>query len=334
MHQYGVLKTEEAADRFFRIATELCMEACLNSAQPVPSTLPGEPPAAGALTFTVVDALSKLFLLLVRLADKEAGDMSVRVNLLSRILNAVARTLLEDHEAKKNNKQGTFDQRPYFRLLSSLAQDLGVPDAKQEPNPAMTPLLGAYSQVYLALQPSAVPGFAFAWLQLISHRCFMPHLLLLKGQKGWPYMHRLITALLLFLQPFLKHAQLNDSIRRLYKGALRVLLVLLHDFPEFLCDYHLSFCDVIPPTCVQLRNLVLSAFPRSMRLPDPFTPNLKVDLLPEIAQSPRVLTDYMAALTERGTLISFNIFTNIISTQPLTSYKYTFSPHINTPSLS
>ena len=171
MHQYGVLKTEEAADRFFRIATELCAEACLNSAQQSPPTQPGEPPVAGPLTYTVVDALSKLFLLLVRLADKEAGDMSVRVNLLSRILNAVARTLLEDHEAKKNNKQ-PFDQRPYFRLLSSLAQDLGVPDPKQEPNPAMTPLLGAYSQVYLALQPSVVPGFAFAWLQLISHGCF------------------------------------------------------------------------------------------------------------------------------------------------------------------
>ena len=57
---------------------------------------------------------------------------------------------------------------------------------------------------------------------------------------------------------------------------LRTLLVLLHDFPEFLSDYHLSFCDVIPPSCIQLRNLVLAAFPRSMRLPDPFTPNLKV----------------------------------------------------------
>jgi CCR4-NOT transcription complex subunit 1 len=274
MHQYGVLKTEEAADRFFRIATELCAEACLNSAQQTPQSQGGDSPA-GALTYTVVDALSKLFLLLVRLADKEAGDMTVRVNLLSRILNAVARTLLEDHETKKTNKL-PFDQRPYFRLLSSLAQDLGVPDVQQEPNQAMTPLLGAYSQVYLALQPSVVPGFAFAWLQLISHRCFMPQLLLLKGQKGWPYMHRLVIALLLFLQPFLKHAQLNDSIRRLYKGTLRVLLVLLHDFPEFLYDYYLSFCDVIPSTCVQLRNLILSAFPRSMRLPDPFTPNLKV----------------------------------------------------------
>ena len=85
-------------------------------------------------------------------------------------------------------------------------------------------------------------------------------------------------------------------MRALYKGALRVLLVLLHDFPEFLCDYHFAFCDVIPPSCIQLRNLFLSAFPRSMRLPDPFTPNLKVDLLPEISQPPRILSDCVGAL--------------------------------------
>jgi CCR4-NOT transcription complex subunit 1 len=89
---------------------------------------------------------------------------------------------------------------------------------------------------------------------------------------------------------------MNDPFRLLYRGTLRVLLVLLHDFPEFLCDYHFSFCDVIPHTCIQMRNLILSAFPRNMRLPDPFTPNLKVDLLPEISQSPRILTEPQAAL--------------------------------------
>ena len=57
---------------------------------------------------------------------------------------------------------------------------------------------------------------------------------------------------------------------RLYSGTLRILLVLLHDFPEFLCDHHYSFCDVIPPNCIQMRNLILSAFPTNMRLPDPF----------------------------------------------------------------
>jgi CCR4-NOT transcription complex subunit 1 len=77
---------------------------------------------------------------------------------------------------------------------------------------------------------------------------------------------------------------------------LRVLLVLLHDRPEFLCSHHFSLCNAVPMTCIQLRNLILSAFPRTMRLPDPFTPNLKVDLLPEIAQHPRILTDHTALL--------------------------------------
>ena len=56
---------------------------------------------------------------------------------------------------------------------------------------------------------------------------------------------------------------------------LRVLLVLLHDFPEFLCEYHFELCNMVPPSCIQMRNLILSAFPRNMTLPDPFTPNLK-----------------------------------------------------------
>lgn len=69
---------------------------------------------------------------------------------------------------------------------------------------------------------------------------------------------------------------LTMQVHLLYRGTLRVLLVLLHDFPEFLCGYHFTFCDVIPPSCIQMRNIILSAFPRNMRLPDPSTPNLKV----------------------------------------------------------
>lgn len=130
----------------------------------------------------------------------------------------------------------------------------------------------------MSLAPTRAPGFCMAWLELISHRVFMPKLLLLKGQgqAGWPSFQYLLVELFKFLEPYLRNAELSESIRLLYKGTLRVLLVLLHDFPEFLCDYHFNFCDVIPPSCIQMRNLILSAFPRNMRLPDPFTPNLKV----------------------------------------------------------
>lgn len=104
--------------------------------------------------------------------------------------------------------------------------------------------------------------------------------------------------------------ELKDTTRMLYRGSLRILLVLLHDFPEFLCDYHFSFCDVIPESCIQLRNLILSAFPRNMRLPDPFTPNLKVDLLPEINQAPRILSDYTGPLVANGAKNEIDGFIN------------------------
>ena len=59
-----------------------------------------------------------------------------------------------------------------------------------------------------------------------------------------------------FLSPFLRNAELAKPVTILYRGCLRVLLVLLHDFPEFLCDYHYNFCDVIPPNCIQVRRNV------------------------------------------------------------------------------
>jgi len=161
-------------------------------------------------------------------------------------------------------------------------------------------LLGSFSNALHMLRPCRVPGFAFAWLELISHRMLMPKLLMAKSQRGWPLFQRLLADLLKFLQPYLAKGELTEPVRLLYKGTLRVLLVLLHDFPEFLCDYHFAFCDLIPNTCVQLRNLVLSAFPRQMRLPDPFTPNLKVDLLPEICQSPRILSTYQTTLSKNN----------------------------------
>lgn len=45
-----------------------------------------------------------------------------------------------------------------------------------------------------------------------------------------------------------------------------------------------------------MRNLILSAFPRNMRLPDPFTPNLKVDVLQEISVAPKIIPDFQSLI--------------------------------------
>ena len=118
--------------------------------------------------------------------------------------------------------------------------------------------------------------------------------------KSWTMYAILLTQLIRFLAPFLRNIQLTEPIVQLYKGTLRLFLVLLHDFPEFLCSCHYQFCDVIPSNCIQLRNLVLSAFPRTMKLPDPLTPNLKVDMISEVDPNPpKIAFPYMYNIPQK-----------------------------------
>lgn len=295
LQQHGVPRNEQSTERFVRLATIICVESCVESRTAEEGASAN---TLGVLTYSVVDAYAKLLILLVKYAIPDTSPSTVlagtpqRLDLLNRVLLTLTRTLVSNYD--KTVEMDNFDQRPYFRLFLNLLQDLNVPDpVLDSSNPRV---LAAFATVLHALQPAVTPGFAFSWLELVSHRMFMPNLLLAKNQKGWALMHRLLVDLFVFLEPYLRQVQLSDAARLLYKGALRVLLVLLHDFPEFLSDYHFSFCDVIPSSCIQLRNLFLSAFPRSMRLPDPFTPNLKVDLLPEISQPPRILSNCVIAL--------------------------------------
>jgi CCR4-NOT transcription complex subunit 1 len=179
---------------------------------------------------------------------------------------------------------------------------LGISDMRLRPSEEeVQPLVIAMADTLYALQPRLVPGFSFAWLELVSHKQVMPPLLKAKG-KGWASFQRLLMGLFKYLEPYLRTAELHDSTKLLYKGTLRVLLVLLHDFPEFLCEYHVTFCDAIPPSCIQLRNLILSAFPRNMQLPDPLCPGLKVDLLPEMSKAPAMVSNYSSQLVNHASL--------------------------------
>lgn len=130
------------------------------------------------------------------------------------------------------------------------------------------------------LEPRHFSGFAFSWLQLFSHRLYLPLLLSQENQQnGWTICFKLMKAHLLFLKTLLQHRghqgrQLGSSEKAFYQGTLRFLVVMLHDYPEFLCEHYLSFIQLLPSECIQLRNVILSSFPRDMILPDPFTTTL------------------------------------------------------------
>ncbi|KAG0047310.1 hypothetical protein BGZ83_007625 [Gryganskiella cystojenkinii] len=281
IQQQGVLKGEEISSLFFRVCTEMSVESYLK--YKATNTV---------AAYQGVDAFVKLIVTLVKHYSDPTGanHNAAKVTYLTTLLSIIVLVLAQAHEQRR----GQFNQKPFLRLFSGLLTEMMT---AYESQPAMyLQILTAFSNTFQTLQPMVFPGFTFGWLSLISHRSFMPKLLLAEGAKGWPLFQKLLVSLFRFLVPFLSGGELRDTTRTLYKGTLRVMLVLLHDFPEFLCDYHFSFCDVIPNSCIQLRNLILSAFPRNMRLPDPFTPNLKVDMLQEIHQPPRVLSDYTSGI--------------------------------------
>eukprot|EP00850_Spirogloea_muscicola_P021681 SM000258S09097 [mRNA] locus=s258:124363:135751:+ [translate_table: standard] len=291
LQQAGMLKGDDMSERFFRLLMELAVGHCLSSEL---SHSSGVTQGAQGLSYTAIDMYGKLICVLFKHCDDNPGTTATsRVNLLNKVLSAAVRFIQRDADERK----GAFNPKPYFRLFLIWLTDLNTGDPPSEAVDFQ--VMTSLGTAFLNLQPIRVPGFSFAWLEVISHRAYMPRLLLAPSQKGWPLFQRLLISLFKFMEPYLRNADLSDPVRVLYKGSLRVLLVLLHDFPEFLCDYHFSFCDVIPSSCIQMRNLILSAFPRNMRLPDPFTPNLKVDLLPEINQPPRILSVVESVLSSK-----------------------------------
>ncbi|KAI5730570.1 hypothetical protein M8J76_015190 [Diaphorina citri] len=267
MNCHGILKSDELITRFFRFATSLVVEI---SYRLIPD-LGVSPTPTRSKMFQTLDAYAKLIALLVKHSGSgEHANSNTKINLLNKVLGIISGVLITDQEARQHE----FHQLPYHRIFIMLFLELNVPDPVLEA--INFQVLSAYCSVLHILRPSKQPGFAYAWLEIVAHRTFIGRMLVITPhQKGWPLYAQLLIDIFKFLAPFLRNVELSKPNLTFYKGVLRVLLVLLHDFPEFLCDYHYQFCDVIPANCIQMRNLILSAFPGNMRLPDPFTPNLK-----------------------------------------------------------
>ncbi|CAH0762465.1 unnamed protein product [Bemisia tabaci] len=287
MNVQGILKTDDLITRFFRLSTSMVVELSYRLLSEQTVTTSGQ---IRLKIYHTLDAYVKLIAMLV----KHSGDTQntqTKINLLNKVLGIIAGVLLQDHESHHSD----FQQLPYHRIFIMLFLELNSADPVLEAFNFQ--ILTAFCHTLHILRPAKSPGFAYSWLELISHRVFIGRLLqITPQQKGWGLYAQLLMDLFKFLAPFLRNAELAKPVTFMYKGTLRVLLILLHDFPEFLCDYHYGFCDVVPPNCIQMRNLILSAFPRNMRLPDPFTPNLKVDMLQEIAHAPRVSPNFASMI--------------------------------------
>ncbi|KAJ2366072.1 CCR4-NOT core subunit cdc39, partial [Coemansia sp. RSA 2607] len=289
LRQQVPLQDSSVAAAFFRA----CVEAAVSFFDQTALRSATAAAVSSASGYQVADALVRLVIFLTKLGPVE-GQSDV-LQPIRMFLSSTA--LLVVHSHASSPELFVIRQKPFFRLLCSILYELNAALHAQEPwcTPKMVDdVVELFGETLLLLEPETVPGFSFVWLMLVSHRHFFPRLM--ASKQHWGLAASLLDRQLRFLEPFITNSQVSESLKMLYRGTVCVILVVLHDFPEFLADYALLLCNPIPVSCVQLRNLLLSAYPRDMRLPEPLTPNLKIDLLPDVARSPSIPFDYMHTL--------------------------------------
>ena len=160
------------------------------------------------------------------------------------------------------NKENKNDhQRSFFKLFLNLICDA----TRKEYDFNRDKVVAFYfilAREFHKINPICYPNFSFAWLELISNRYFMPNLL--ERKEYWDAYFELLSDLFKYARETLTEEGLNEHLpcQIFYKGALRIIIVLIHDFPDFLSAFSLQICLSIPEKYIQIRNIVLSSYPR------------------------------------------------------------------------
>lgn len=277
--------TEDLAD-FLRLCVSSCVDCYDREAQSVRGSVD--------VAFSHADALARLVIMLVKFQGDTNGAVRLsKAPYLDTILTLLV-LILNHHQIMRGV---AFHQRLFNRLFANILYEYSA--AGLEDSPDHAELMFAFAKCFKSLQPSWFPGFTYGWYSLIVHRVFVSGMLRPNNHTGWDTYRELIGLLLLHISELSKTPGLDLLNLDLYKGTLRSILILLHDYPEFLCENHTYFCSRISYAIPQLRNLVLTAKPSAYPdLPDPMTPGLKIERLEEMKRPPVLARDLETPLEE------------------------------------
>ncbi|KAI1387901.1 Not1-domain-containing protein [Hypoxylon trugodes] len=215
----------------------------------------------GNEAFTAIDALAKIVMIFAKesadeLEDPRAGFLPI----LEAVMSLVTVVLNHHHVTRGEH----FNQRAFIRFFSMFIHGADVVFAESPALESCRPeFLLRLSDTFLQLNPSRFPGMSFGWLSLISHRRFVPDLLLLESKRGWPSYTKLLTSLLGFVSEHMKAIDVTDVVKEFYRAVIKLLVLLAHDFSEYISTNATELCLSISPHCTQLRNIVLNCSPRA-----------------------------------------------------------------------
>jgi CCR4-NOT transcription complex subunit 1 len=293
LHRQKIMETQESSIAFIRT----CIDSSVVAYEREHSLAFGT--GNEDLATVKIDALGKLIVDLVLYQGEEDGAVKEsKARYLDQILVVVVLVLCNHH----NTRGDAFNQKVFFRLFSTVLFTLN--DAVKDESMAdqKADLFLAVARALMIVQPAHFQRFTFSWLALLAHRILIPAMLE-EGHKDerWDVYAKLMETLLIFTGQLIKPNGETLMAQHFYRGVLRVLLVIHHDFPEFLVENHFKFCNSVPMHCTQLRNLIVSAYPSTiLEMPDPFTAGLKVDRLEKNLQAPIIRANVESVLIEAG----------------------------------
>lgn len=245
--------------------------------------------------FVSIDSLAKLIIKLIVVQDFNEYS---RREFFNTIFCVIMLVFTKDHEQETS----TFNERPYFRLLSNILYEwsnirghnfINVTDSdtRQELIEFDSDFYNIFASYLHSLQPIAFSGFSFAFITLMSHRMFLPVILRLSNKSGWEKLTVLIIDLFKFLNQYTDKDGVSNAISVVYKGTLRVILGISNDLPEYLIENHYELINHLQPSYSQLKNVILSAVPKKMLLPNPYDFNIDMGSIELCQVNPIVFYD-------------------------------------------
>ena len=124
-------------------------------------------------------------------------------------------------------------------------------------------MLIRYSTLLHELRPLHAPTYAFPWIELATDSRFISGLVAPGSPDGWDAM---VTIVCDFICAVTYTCEMNPStvFQRLYQAFLRFIVILCHDYPDFVASSAPELVILIPSNFTQLHNIILSATPSTV----------------------------------------------------------------------
>jgi len=132
----------------------------------------GEKRPSDRLDLRYIDSFVKLIVVLLTMFSFNKHEF------MTKVFEFIGEVLDEDHHLNKAN----FNQRPYYRMMMNILTAVNAPYCFNPKTQLL--ILFSMADLFKNLSPQKYPAFCFAWLELISHKQFLPHFL--KAQTPGP----------------------------------------------------------------------------------------------------------------------------------------------------